>query len=226
LNNAETHFRQLLTSPSTQWKRLSATNDSTASAKGKGKARASFSTPDITDVIVHRNSTQAGDDVYRLVLDVPTGDEQVSLEPWGAVLTTPELRQEWDPSVNEAHLLEMFDHETRISKTNYALGWPAKCDAILSLDYLTTHLPFLSSPRDSITISRSFSDTNTFIDISTSLPRSSDEPAYLRPSPPFVRSHVKRELSLFSLPHILINCSIRVVYTTYTTSTIPVFNRP
>ena len=126
LNNAETHFRQLLTSPSSQWKRLSSatTETTTASAKQKGKARA---TPDIADVIVHRNSTQVGDDVYRLVLDVPTGDEQVSLEPWGAVLTTPELRQEWDPSVNEAHLLEMFDHDTRISKTNYTLGWPAKC---------------------------------------------------------------------------------------------------
>ena len=130
LNKAETHFRQLLTSPSSQWKRLSATTETSPSAKQKGKARASFSTPDITDVIVHRNSTQAGDDVYRLVLDVPTGDEQVSLEPWGAVLTTPELRQEWDPSVNEAHLLEMFDHDTRISKTNYTLGWPAKCDSI------------------------------------------------------------------------------------------------
>ena len=141
LNNAETHFRQLLTSPSTQWKRLSATTDTTASAKQKGKARASISTPDITDVIVHRNSTQAGD-IYRLVLDVPTGDEQVSLEPWGAVLTTPELRQEWDPSVKEAHLLEMFDHDTRISKTNYTLGWPAKYDNV-SVDYLSTnHLSF------------------------------------------------------------------------------------
>lgn len=79
---------------------------------------------------MHRNSTQAGDDVYRLVLDVPTGDEQVSLEPWRAVLTTPELRQEWDPSVDEAHLLEMFDHDTRISKTNYSLGWPAKCVSV------------------------------------------------------------------------------------------------
>ena len=128
LNTAETHFRQLLTSPSSQWKRLSATTETTASAKQKGKARAS----DIADVIVHRNSTQAGDDVYRLVLDVPTGDEQVSLEPWRAVLTTPELRQEWDPSVNEAHLLEMFDHDTRISKTNYTLGWPAKCGPFLS----------------------------------------------------------------------------------------------
>ena len=61
------------------------------------------------------------------------------------------------------------------------------------------------SPRDAITISRSFSDTNTFIDISTSLPRSPDEPAYLRPSPPFVRSHVKREFTSFHsfFPRIL-----------------------
>lgn len=126
LNDAETHFRQLLTSSGSQWKRLSSSVETTL-LKQKGKARASSSTPEIADVIVHRNSTQAGDDVYRLVLDVPTGDEQVSLEPWRAVLTTPELRQEWDPSVDEAHLLEMFDHDTRISKTNYTLGWPAKC---------------------------------------------------------------------------------------------------
>jgi hypothetical protein len=126
LNDAETHFRQLLTSSGSQWKRLSSSVETT-SLKQKGKARASSSTPEIADVIVHRNSTQAGDDVYRLVLDVPTGDEQMSLEPWRAVLTTPELRQEWDPSVDEAHLLEMFDHDTRISKTNYTLGWPAKC---------------------------------------------------------------------------------------------------
>lgn len=125
-NDAETHFRQLLTSSGSQWKRLSSSVETTL-LKQKGKARASSSTPEIADVIVHRNSTQAGDDVYRLVLDVPTGDEQVSLEPWRAVLTTPELRQEWDPSVDEAHLLEMFDHDTRISKTNYTLGWPAKC---------------------------------------------------------------------------------------------------
>ncbi len=31
-----------------------------------------------------------------------------------------------DPAVDDAHLLEMFDRNTRISKTNYTLGWPAK----------------------------------------------------------------------------------------------------
>ncbi|EDR13899.1 uncharacterized protein LACBIDRAFT_305084 [Laccaria bicolor S238N-H82] len=59
-----------------------------------------------------------------------------------------------------------------ICKTNFTLGWPA-------------------NPRDAVTISCSFHDPTTVINISTSLPRSPDEPAYLRPSPPFVRSHVK-----------------------------------
>lgn len=96
-----------------------------SSPKQKGKAKVS-SLPELTDVAVHRNSTKGGEDVYRMVLDVATGEEQVSLEPWKAVLTTPELRQEWDPAVEDAHLVEVFDLITRISKTNYTLGWPAK----------------------------------------------------------------------------------------------------
>ena len=100
-----------------------------------------------------------------------------------------------------------------------------RTQSLLTIHQLTPSF----SPRDAITISRSFSDTATFIDISTSLPRSSDEPAYLRPSPPFVRSHVKRELPrLFFRPRILVNClySIRVVYTIHTTSTVAAFSRP
>ncbi|KAH6915744.1 hypothetical protein BKA70DRAFT_1092620, partial [Coprinopsis sp. MPI-PUGE-AT-0042] len=111
------------------------------------------------------------------------------------VLTTPELRQEWDPAVEDAHLLENFDHSTRISKTNFSLGWPA-------------------NPRDAVTISRSFSDPTTVLDISTSLPRSADEPAYLRPSPPFVRSHVHRmhgDIFLFSAL-LISGRSLRLVY--------------
>lgn len=83
--------------------------------------------PELTDVVVHRHAGVAGGDpVYRMLLDVAVGEENVSLESWKAVLTTPELRQEWDPAVEEARLLEMFDHRTRISKTNFTLGWPAK----------------------------------------------------------------------------------------------------
>lgn len=47
-----------------------------------------------------------------------------------------------------------------------------------------------TSPRDTITISKTFADSSTVINVSTSLPRSPDEPAYLRPAPPFVRADV------------------------------------
>ena len=64
----------------------------------------------------------------------------------------------------------------------------------------------IDSPRDAVTISRTFNDATTLIDISTSLPRSPDEPAYLRPSPPYVRSDVKREPTfvIFVGGHVLI----------------------
>ena len=66
------------------------------------------------------------------------------------------------------------------------------CKVCLNLCFQIILLITFSSPRDSVTISRVFSDTTTLIDIATSLPRSPDEPAYLRPSPPFVRSNVQR----------------------------------
>ncbi|PBK99948.1 hypothetical protein ARMGADRAFT_1051766 [Armillaria gallica] len=169
LSKAETHFRQLLTSASpNEWKRLSAANDPLSSRKGKSRMT---SAPELADVVIHRNSTKPGDDIYRLILEVPTTEESVSLEPWKTVLSIPELRKEWDPAVVDSHMVEMFDHTVRISKTNFTLGWPA-------------------NPRDAVTVSRSFHDTTTFIDVSTSLPRSPDEPVYLRPSPPYVRSNV------------------------------------
>ncbi|KAH9939103.1 uncharacterized protein BXZ73DRAFT_76238 [Epithele typhae] len=169
LDNSQTHFRQLLTShSSTDWKRVPTSNDLN-SPTGKGKARANA--PELSDVIIHRRTTKAGENIYRAVLEVPVGDEGVSLDAWKSVLTTPELRKEWDPAVEGAQLLEMFDQATRISKVNFSLGWPA-------------------NPRDAVTISRTFNDATTLIDISTSLPRSPDEPTYLRPSPPYVRSDV------------------------------------
>lgn len=123
LNEAELHFRRLLASSTLpEWKRVANTSGSSST---KGKARTS-AIPELGDVVVHRKATKAGDDVYRIVLDVPTGEEAVTLEPWKAVLTTPELRKEWDPAVEDAHLVEVFDHTTRISKTNFTLGWPAK----------------------------------------------------------------------------------------------------
>jgi hypothetical protein len=124
LSEAESHFRHLLSSSSSHdWKRVSAFPDISSIPKGKAKAPGS---PEVTDVVVHRKNGKAGDQIYRAVLDISTGDELVSLESWKAVLSTPELRQVWDPAVEAAHLVEMFDPMTRVSKTNFTLGWPAK----------------------------------------------------------------------------------------------------
>lgn len=124
LKEAESHFRRLLTSYSSpEWKRVNTTSDPSTTAKVK--ARLASALPELSDVVVHRRSS-TGNDVYRVVLDIPTGEEPVTLEPWKVVLATPELRQEWDPAVEAAQLVEMFDNKTRICKTKFTLGWPAK----------------------------------------------------------------------------------------------------
>ncbi|CAG8666702.1 9378_t:CDS:2, partial [Acaulospora colombiana] len=119
-------------------------------------------------VIIHKRPSKQGE-IFRLVYDIPI--EDFSLNAWKAVLTTPEMRQEWDPGVESSQLIELFDVDVRITKTYFTLGWPA-------------------NPRDAITISRTISDGSTLLDVATSLPRSPDEPPYLRPTPPYVRSQV------------------------------------
>lgn len=51
-----------------------------------------------------------------------------------------------------------------------------------------------------MTISKTLVDQYTLVDISTSLPRSRHEPAYLRPAPPFVRAHVSLLAWCIQLP--------------------------
>ncbi|KAI5123211.1 hypothetical protein M0805_003977 [Coniferiporia weirii] len=170
LNDALATFRGHLTSAqSSSWKRVPTPSRDNSATSGKGKSRA-LSRPEPRDLSVHRKTTKTGD-VYRVILDFPAADEVADLEAWKAVLVTPELSQEWDPAVESARVLEMYDTSTRIVKTKFTLGWPA-------------------NPRDAVMISRTFNDATTLIDVSTSLPRSPDEPSYLRPAPPYVRSHV------------------------------------
>ncbi|KAG8950021.1 hypothetical protein FRC04_008100 [Tulasnella sp. 424] len=184
LKHAQDRFRSLLSSNTAtdNWKRVPVPSASGDNATGSGAAGANglvaaSSTakgkhrPRVSDVVMHRRTVK-GDDVVRVVLEIPADDGLASLDAWKAVLATPELRKEWDPTVEASSIVETcFDPDTRISKTDFTLGWPA-------------------NPRDAITISRTFADATTLIDISTSLPRSPDEPGYLRPAPPFVRSHV------------------------------------
>ena len=125
LNDAQSSFRRFLTSSSSpEWKRVPVPRESTSlNSKGKGRS----SVPELSNVIIHRKSTKSEDTVYRVILDVPTADDTIPFDAWKSILATPELRQEWDPAVDGAVLLEMLDPTTRISKTNFTLGWPAKC---------------------------------------------------------------------------------------------------
>ncbi|KAG1730193.1 hypothetical protein EDB19DRAFT_1641443, partial [Suillus lakei] len=65
---------------------------------------------------------------------------------------------------------------------------------------------------DAVTISRLYQDTSTIIDISTSLPHLFDEPAYSRPSLPYIRSHVACKLFHRPILTSLITFSVRSVY--------------
>jgi len=139
LDLMQSQFRQLLTSPASDWKRVptppSASDGSGTPSprpdspqlqlKSKGKARANGRTPDSNTVKLSRKSTKAGD-VYRVQLDVTLSPEDpIPLDSWKSVLVTPEFRKEWDPTVESSTLIEMLDPTTRISKTNFTLGWPA-----------------------------------------------------------------------------------------------------
>ncbi|WVF66861.1 hypothetical protein IAT40_001604 [Kwoniella sp. CBS 6097] len=169
-----TYFRALLSSSnSAAWKPISVgplTPSTVARDTGKSIAKgSSLGKIDASQVHVHRRSGKGGE-VYRAVVEVDCGSD-VSVDTFRGCLVTPETRPMWDRMVEEAVTMDLLDAHTRITRTNYRLGWP-------------------SSPRDAVTISKTLVDQNTLVDITTSLPRSKHEPAYLRPAPPHVRAHV------------------------------------
>lgn len=113
LNAAQAQLQSLLTSAtSPQWRRV----PPVASEGSQGSSEEA-------QVIIHKRPSKQGE-IFRLVHDIPT--EDFSLAFWKAVLVTPEMRQEWDPAVESAQLLEIFDVDVRIAKTYFTLGWPAK----------------------------------------------------------------------------------------------------
>ncbi|GAA5924753.1 hypothetical protein JCM3775_005461 [Rhodotorula graminis] len=130
---------------------------------------------DPTQVRIHRKADkERGADIIRAVAEVACDPDQLDLDALRAILATPEIRSHWDKLVDSASTISLLDPLTRILKTDYRLGWPA-------------------SPRDTITISRTFPSHDgspSLIDLATSLPRAADEPAFLRPAPPFVRANV------------------------------------
>jgi hypothetical protein len=127
LSKAEAQFRSLLVSTSSSaWKRVPLPASPPqlgqkigSNASGKGRAM------DTEGIVIHRRQTNRGD-IMRIVLDVPLEASLADLDKWRAVLSTPEIRGDWDPAVEGSSLVEMFDWNTRIARTNYGLGWPAK----------------------------------------------------------------------------------------------------
>ncbi|KAI8456997.1 hypothetical protein BY996DRAFT_4578948 [Phakopsora pachyrhizi] len=178
LDDALLEFKSLVNSPNSKhWDLISASGPQTSSSRnpdGQHHQTHQFlnglSALDFTTVQVHRRKSKGGN-VIRACCELEMDPDRIEVDDLRAVLQTAEIRALWDSLVDKATVIEIIDPQTRIVKTDFRLGWPAH-------------------PRDSITISKTYSDSDTVIDISTSLPRSADEPAYLRPSPPFVRSHI------------------------------------
>ncbi|KAH9823570.1 hypothetical protein DFH28DRAFT_1173297 [Melampsora americana] len=189
LNDALTEFKTLLSSSTSKhWKSIPSTTTTTTTTTNPTtnqiNSHSSFSESkpnprewlngsgpiEVSNLQIHRKKSD-GPMVIRAISDLWIDSTRLDLDDFKAILNTPEIRGSWDNLVDKAKVLEVLDSNTRIVKTDFRLGWPA-------------------NPRDSITITKTFHDSNTIIDISTSLPPSVDEPVYLRPSPPFVRSHV------------------------------------
>ena len=131
LDQAQTHFKSLLTgSSSTEWKRVTVPGPSSSidsqSSSSAQLPHVKLSRPRVSDVSVHRRTTKTGD-VLRVSLEIPAEDTLESIDAWKAVLTTPEMRKEWDPTVESSSIVEtVFGPETRLARTEFSLGWPAK----------------------------------------------------------------------------------------------------
>ena len=74
-------------------------------------------------------------------------------------------------------LVAYYAYHTPLSRRGYTISF-------------TCRFADLFSPRDVVTISKTLVDSYTLLDVSTSLPRSKHEAAYLRPAPPYVRAHI------------------------------------
>lgn len=117
LDDAQTQLQSLLTSASSPlWRRV-------PPVAQEPSQDGSINPSEESQVIIHKRASKQGE-IFRLVHDIPA--EAFSINAWKAVLSTPEMRQEWDPAVESSQLLEIFDVDIRIAKTYFTLGWPAK----------------------------------------------------------------------------------------------------
>ncbi|MBW0523064.1 hypothetical protein O181_062779 [Austropuccinia psidii MF-1] len=109
--------------------------------------------------------------ILRAKCEILVDLNKINLEDFEAILETSEIRNLWDNLVEKSSTIRILNSNTEITKTDFKLGWPSnQCDAP--------------------TISKTFNNSNSIINISTSLPSCSDQPAFLCSSPPFVQSHM------------------------------------
>ncbi|KAJ2448315.1 hypothetical protein GGF42_005151, partial [Coemansia sp. RSA 2424] len=127
-------------------------------------------------------------DIYRMTASIPL-DPGVSrdtqgpfsaylseLRDWQAVLECPGIRSMWNYFLSSSSTLEMLDANTTITRSILRSPIPGRTSEF-------------AHQRDLLTVETSLVDPTTVVYISTSLPTTPDDPAYLREEPPFKRVH-------------------------------------
>ncbi|KAJ2743022.1 hypothetical protein GGI20_004055 [Coemansia sp. BCRC 34301] len=127
-------------------------------------------------------------DIYRMTASIPL-DPGVSrdtqgpfsaylseLRDWQAALECPGIRSMWNYFLSSSSTLEMLDTNTTITRSVLRSPIPGRTAEF-------------AHQRDLLTVETSLVDPTTVVYISTSLPTTPDDPAYLREQPPFKRVH-------------------------------------
>ncbi|KAJ2696073.1 hypothetical protein H4218_004831 [Coemansia sp. IMI 209128] len=134
------------------------------------------------------DSTGKRSDIYRMTASIPL-DPGVSrdtqgpfsaylseLRDWQAVLECPGIRSMWNYFLSSSSTLEMLDANTTITRSILRSPVPGRTKEF-------------AHQRDLLTVETSLVDPTTVVYISTSLPTTPDDPAYLREELPFKRVH-------------------------------------
>ncbi|KAJ2557197.1 hypothetical protein EV175_001492, partial [Coemansia sp. RSA 1933] len=132
------------------------------------------------------NSSSGIGDVYRMTASIPL-DPDVSkdtqgpfsaylseLRDWQAVLECPGLRSMWNYYIRSCSTLEMLDAHTSITRAELRSPVPGQPKEF-------------AHQRDMVMVETSLVDPTTVVYVSTSLPTTEDDPAYLREHAPYKR---------------------------------------
>ncbi|KAJ2655576.1 hypothetical protein IWW48_005466 [Coemansia sp. RSA 1200] len=129
-----------------------------------------------------------GGEVYRMTASIPLDPETSrdtqgpfsaylsELRDWQAVLECPGLRSMWNYYVRSCNTLEMLDANTSITRTELRNPVPGQSKEF-------------AHRRDMLMVETSLVDPTTVVYVSTSLPTTHDDPAYLRERAPFKRAY-------------------------------------